>query len=99
VRTADVSAEGRELAAPKEIEALMAEFERDQNFYKSSQFNETELRTRFINPLIAALGWDVYHDLTYRADQHEVKEEDSVEVEGKIKNPDYSFRLFDSALG
>ena len=86
-------------AAPKEIETLVAEFERDQSFYKSSQFNETELRTRFINPLIAALGWDVYHDLPGRADQHEVKEEDSVEVEGKIKNPDYSFRLFDGSLG
>ncbi|OYV13826.1 MAG: hypothetical protein CG440_941 [Methanosaeta sp. NSM2] len=47
-------------AAPKEIETLVEEFERDQSFYKSSQFNETELRTRFINPLIAALGWDVY---------------------------------------
>ena len=87
------------MAAPKEIVDLVAEFERDQSFYKSSQFNETELRTRFINPLIAALGWDVYHDQPGRADQHEVKEEDSVEVEGKIKNPDYSFRLFDGALG
>jgi hypothetical protein len=86
-----------ELAAPKEIEALVADFERDQDYYKSSQFNETELRTRFINPLIKALGWDVYHDLPCRADQHEVKEEDSVEVEGKIKNPDYSFRLFDNS--
>ncbi|MRR35520.1 hypothetical protein EG829_12745, partial [bacterium] len=70
--------------APKEIETLVEDFERDQSFYKSSQFNETELRTRFINPLIAALGWDVYHDQPGRADQHEVKEEDSVEVEGKI---------------
>lgn len=86
-------------AAPKEIETLVADFERDQNFYKSREFNETELRTRFINPLIAALGWDVYHDQPGRADQHEVKEEDSVEVEGKIKNPDYSFRLFDGSLG
>ena len=87
------------MAAPKEIADLVERFERDQSFYKSAQFNETELRTRFINPLIAALGWDVYHDRPCRADQHEVKEEDSVEVEGKIKNPDYSFRLFDSSLG
>ena len=85
------------MAAPKEIEALVADFERDQDYYKSSQFNETELRTRFINPLIKALGWDVYHELPCRADQHEVKEEDCVEVEGKIKNPDYSFRLFDNS--
>jgi hypothetical protein len=57
------------------------------------------VRTRFINPMIAALGWDVYYDLPGRADQHEVKERDSVEVEGKMKNPDYSFRLFDGSLG
>ena len=91
--------EGRVLAVPIEIVDLVERFERDQSFFKSAQFNETELRTRFINPLIAALGWDVYHDQPGRADQHEVKEEDSVEVEGKIKNPDYSFRLFDGSLG
>ena len=76
------------MAAPKEILDLVAEYESDQSFYKSSQFNETELRTRFINPLIAALGWDVYHDQPGRADQHEVKEEDSVEVEATDRQID-----------
>ena len=89
----------KDLAAPKEIIDLVKEFERDEFFYKSNQFNETELRTRFVNPLVEALGWDVYHNQNCRADQHEVKEEDSVEVEGKIKNPDYSFRLFDNSIG
>jgi len=45
--------------------------------------------------LFEALGWDVYHKQECRADKREVKEEDAVDVEGKIKNPDYSFRLFD----
>jgi hypothetical protein len=81
--------------APAKIIELMEKFGRDQDIYRSSQYNETELRTEFINPFFEALGWDVYHKQECRADKREVKEEDAVDVEGKIKNPDYSFRLFD----
>ena len=81
--------------APAKIIELVEKFERDQDIYRSSQYNETELRTEFINPFFEALGWDVYHKQECRADKREVKEEDAVDVEGKIKNPDYSFRLFD----
>jgi type I restriction-modification system DNA methylase subunit len=81
--------------APEKIIELMEKFERDQDIYRSSQYNETELRTEFINPFFEALGWDVYHKQECRADKREVKEEDAVDVEGKIKNPDYSFRLFE----
>jgi len=81
--------------APAKIIELMEKFERDQDIYRSSQYNETELRTEFINPFFEALGWDVYHKQECRADKREVKEEDAIDVEGKIKNPDYSFRLFD----
>jgi len=89
--------EGKELEAqtPAKIIELMEKFERDQDIYRSSQYNETELRTEFINPFFEALGWDVYHKRECRADKREVKEEDAVDVEGKIKSPDYSFRLFD----
>jgi hypothetical protein len=89
--------EGKELEAqaPAKIIELVEKFERDQDIYRSSQYNETELRTEFINPFFEALGWDVYHKQECRADKREVKEEDAVNVEGKIKNPDYSFRLFD----
>jgi len=80
---------------PAKIIELMDKFERDQDIYRSSQYNETELRTEFINPFFEALGWDVYHKHECRADKREVKEEDAVDVEGKIKSPDYSFRLFD----
>jgi len=91
---AESQAESRAQAPAKIIE-LMEKFERDQDIYRSSQYNETELRTEFINPFFEALGWDVYHKQECRADKREVKEEDAVDVEGKIKNPDYSFRLFD----
>ncbi len=88
-------AEATEAQAPAKIIELMEKFERDQDIYRSSQYNETELRTEFINPFFEALGWDVYHKHECRADKREVKEEDAVDVEGKIKSPDYSFRLFD----
>ena len=84
-----------EAQAPAKIIELIDKFDRGQDIYRSSQYNETELRTEFINPFFEALGWDVYHKQECRADKREVKEEDAIEVEGKIKNPDYSFRLFD----
>ncbi|MCX6679036.1 MAG: Eco57I restriction-modification methylase domain-containing protein [Methanothrix sp.] len=84
-----------EAQAPAKIIELMEKFERDQDIYRSSQYNETELRTEFINPFFEALGWDVYHKHECRADKREVKEEDAIDVEGKIKSPDYSFRLFE----
>jgi hypothetical protein len=79
------------LAAPKAIEELIDKFDSDPAFYRSTYFNETEVRTQFINPFFEALGWDVYHKC--KPDYRDVKEEDAVEVEGKTKNPDYSFRL------
>jgi hypothetical protein len=88
-------AQASALLAPAKIIELVEKFERDLDIYRSSQYNETELRTEFINPFFEALGWDVYHRQECRADKREVKEEDAVDVEGKIKNPDYSFRLFD----
>jgi hypothetical protein len=85
------------LAAPNEITELVRKFDSNQNYYRSGEYNETELRTEFINPFFAALGWDVYHKQDSRADEKEVKEEDAVEVIGEFKrefkSPDYSFRL------
>jgi hypothetical protein len=83
----------RYLAAPKIIEELIDKFDSDPAFYRSIYFNETEVRTQFINQFFEALGWHVYHKC--RPDNRDVKEEDAVKVEGKTKNPDYSFRLFE----
>jgi len=95
VEAPEAEAEASVTTAPAKIIELMEKFERDQDIYRSSQYNETELRTEFINPFFEALGWDVYHKHECRADKREVKEEDAIDVEGKIKSPDYSFRLFD----
>lgn len=41
------------------IHELCARFADDLSYYKSDEFDETSCRQRFIDPLFAALGWDV----------------------------------------
>lgn len=43
----------------KRIQHLCAEFADNLAYYKSSAFDETSARQRFIDPFFAALGWDV----------------------------------------
>lgn len=47
------------LPAPQEIIELVDQFSRRINEYRSSLYNETELRNEFVNPFFAALGWDM----------------------------------------
>ena len=41
------------------VAELCARFADDLGYYKSAEFDETSNRQRFIDPLFAALGWDV----------------------------------------
>ena len=65
------------------IQALVDRFSQNRNVYirSSSDYNETQLRTDFLNPFLVALGWDVFNEK--QAPQHlrEVVHEDTVEVE------------------
>jgi hypothetical protein len=49
------------LPAPREIVELVESFGSRINEYRSSQYNETELREEFVNPFFAALGWDMHN--------------------------------------
>ena len=81
------------MSAPQEIALLVDRFSRRINEYRSSLYNETELRNEFVNPFFAALGWDMDNQQGLPVDLKEVKVEESIRVEESIKNPDYSFRL------
>jgi hypothetical protein len=81
------------LSAPQEIVELVDQFSRRINEYRSSLYNETELRNEFVNPFFAALGWDMKNRQGLSSDLKEVKVEESIRVEESVKNPDYSFRL------
>ena len=81
------------LVVPERILELVDRFESDIDKYRSIPYNEEDIKNAFINPLFEALGWDVGNKTNKPPDLREVKFEDSVDVQGRIKNPDYSFRL------
>lgn len=47
------------MPAPKEIHELVERFEREAQAYRSSDDSATRVRREFIEPLFAALGWDI----------------------------------------
>ncbi len=81
------------------IHELVERFSHNHALYTQphSAYNETQLRSDFINQFLQALGWDVYN--AKQAPQHlrEVVQEDTLEVEegGELlkRNPDYALRL------
>ena len=79
------------MGAPEELHDLVERFDRNLDAYKSGEYNETQARGDFIDPLMGLLGWDVHNrqgkDPAYR----DVIEEDRVKVGGGTKAPDYGF--------
>ena len=63
------------------IEELVQKFKVNLNDYKDISYNETKLRTDFINPFLEALGWDVYNRKGQKQHLRKVVEEDTVEVD------------------
>lgn len=82
------------MTAPQAIIDLVEKFDQNKQGFLSKEFNETQVRSQFVNPFFEALGWDVRNKQNpSRPDLCEVKEEDSVYVDGKKKRPDYGFRI------
>ncbi len=81
------------------IQALVNRFDQNRAEYirANSDYNETQLRTDFLNPFLVALGWDVFNEKQSPQHLREVVHEDMVEVEngGAVftKKPDYALRL------
>ena len=74
---------------------LVQNFRRNQADYLRVAYNETQARTDFITPLLAAFGWDVHNAAGQPLGLREVIEEATVEVgeEQLSKKPDYELRL------
>ena len=51
------------MPAPREVVELVEKFDRNQDYYRSDQYNEEQLRSEFIIHFFAALGWDTFHKL------------------------------------
>lgn len=81
------------MPAPDKIIQLIERFERNKEAYKSHLYNETQARREFIDPLFAALGWDMNNEKGKSDAYKDVIHEDSIKVGGMTKAPDYCFRI------
>ena len=81
------------MSAPARILELTDRFDYNLESYKKGQYNETQVRLEYINPLMEELGWDVTNKQGYAEAYKEVIHEDAVKVGGVTKAPDYCFRI------
>lgn len=77
----------------KIIQQLVNRYKEHIDEYHQSDYNEAKVRQDFINPFFKALGWDIDNEKGDSEAYREVIYEDKVVVKGKIKAPDYGFRL------
>ena len=81
------------MCAPAELFTLIERFSRNLEQYKATQYNETQVRVDYIDPLFELLGWDMHNRSGYAEQYREVVHEDRLKIGKATKAPDYSFRI------
>src|SRR5881296_2128754 len=81
------------MSVPAEIRELIDRFDRNRDACKSPQYNETQLRREFLDPLFRSLGWDIDNEQGYAEAYKDVVHEDVIKVGEATKAPDYCFRV------
>lgn len=78
------------------IEQLISKYEADKFYYHSERYNETLLRSDFLDPLFEVLGWDIKNNAGLSISEREVLLEEPLKsgAAEHTKKPDYTFRLF-----
>ena len=73
------------MASPREVIDLIERFERNRDTYRSSEYNEAQVRLEFIDPFFKALGWDMYNEAGYAEAYKDVVHEDAIKIGGEVK--------------
>jgi hypothetical protein len=77
---------------PDAVGKLVARFEERREEYETPSYSEAQLRVDFLNPLFAALGWDVTNTKNLGPGEREVVTEPRQKKDdGGIEFPDYPF--------
>jgi type I restriction-modification system DNA methylase subunit len=78
------------------IKQLVERYEADRTHHLSLQYNETLLRSDFLDPLFELLGWDIKNSAGKPTNEREVILEEPLKANASenSKKPDYTFRLF-----
>ena len=77
----------------QEIKELCNRFENRKEEYLQKNYKEASVRKEFIDYMFKALGWDVDNTQGFSRLFQEVIVEETIEVQGKGKNPDYTFQI------
>ena len=81
-------------AKTAQLSPLISLFSANIAQYKSSQYDEANTRTDFIDKFFTLLDWDIANNQGFSESYREVVREDKVKIYGATKAPDYSFRIF-----
>lgn len=79
--------------AKEEVAELCRYFATNRQAFLAPGVKEAHVRQSLIDPLFEALGWDVRNTARTAPQYREVIPEDSLDVEGHQKAPDYTFRV------
>jgi len=82
---------------PDTIKRLIDRFDQQSDQVRSPDYNETQLRIDFVNPMFHELGWDIDNRQGFAERYREVVHEDRVKVAGQTKAPDQG-KVYGSAL-
>jgi len=77
----------------EEVAKLCRYFDTNRQAFLAPGVKEDHVRQSLIDPLFEALGWDVHNAAMAAPQYREVIPEDSLDVEGQQKAPDYTFRV------
>lgn len=78
------------------IHTLIQKYESHRDYYLTEKYNETLLRSDFLDPLFELLGWDIKNKAGRSTNEREVILEEPLKTGASenTKKPDYTFRLF-----
>ncbi|MFW6247020.1 MAG: adenine methyltransferase, partial [bacterium] len=78
------------------IKDLVDKYNSNRDNYLKATFNETQLRSDFLDPLFELLGWDIKNKSGKPTNEREVLLEEALKANASenSKKPDYTFRLF-----
>lgn len=78
------------------IARLVEKYESDIENYRNAKYNETLLRSDFLDPFFEAIGWDIKNKAGKPTNEREVILEEGLkaDISENSKKPDYTFRLF-----
>jgi hypothetical protein len=77
----------------EEVVKLCQHFTTNRQAFFAPGIKEAHIRQMLIDPFFEALGWDVRSAAMVAPQYREVIPEDSLDVEGQQKAPDYTFRV------